>query len=72
MPKRHAAKPARAGVLLPGNLVEDERTGQKGTIVVPSREALAQIPDGSNIMVRWRNDRETWVDAKRLRRIDRL
>jgi len=59
--------------ILPGMFVEDERTNQRGTVVVPSIACLADMPNKDAVYVRWYiNQRETWVEANRLRRIQHL
>jgi hypothetical protein len=70
---QRAANAEARGMFLPGVFVEDERTNQRGTVIVPSAAALGNMPDDNSVFVRWYlNDRETWVEAGRLRRVDRL
>lgn len=60
-------------LFLPGTFVEDERTNQRGTSLVPSHDALANMPDEHSIYVRWdKSQRESWVNASRLRRVHSL
>jgi outer membrane usher protein FimD/PapC len=51
-----------------GSDVEDERTGQRATVIVPSEKAMREMPDSNALFVRWHKTlRETWTDPARLR-----